>query len=146
MKHDRVALKTLALRLAATMAGASGESVAAIVALGLVMGTFPVYGCPTVLCLLAALIFRLNAPALQLVNQLSSPVQFVLLIPFARVGEQILGPALAGGWWSHVVALAFQAIVGWACVTVPMGVALYLVLAHIYRRGPDFWRRFENLG
>src|ERR1039458_6321047 len=82
------ALKATALRLGALLPGPSAASLTIILAVGLVLGTFPMYGCPTVFCLLAAIALRLNAPALQLVNQLSSPLQLALLIPFARLGER----------------------------------------------------------
>jgi uncharacterized protein (DUF2062 family) len=103
---------------------------------GLVLGTFPVYGCPTVLCLLAALSLRLNAPALQLVNQLFSPVQLALLIPFARLGERILGtPAAASNSiLSRFGELTLQAIAGWLCISVPLGILLYFVVSRTLRR------------
>jgi uncharacterized protein (DUF2062 family) len=130
-------LKAVALRLAASLQGLSGDSIAIILAVGLVLGTFPVYGCPTVFCLLAALAFRLNAPALQLVNQLFSPLQLALLVPFARLGERILGsPATAhGNILSRLSDLTLQAIAGWLCISLPLGVVVYVALC----RAP--WRR-----
>ena len=56
-----------------------------------VLGAFPVYGCPTILCGLAAVALRLNLPALQLVNQMATPVQIALLLPFSRTGSWIFG-------------------------------------------------------
>src|ERR1700674_5443840 len=53
-------------------------------AVGLVLGTFPVYGCPTLLCVLASLVLRVNLPALQVVNQLTLPLQIAMLMPLAR--------------------------------------------------------------
>ena len=129
-------MKAAALRLAAGMHGLSSDSIAMILAVGLVLGTFPVYGCPTVLCLLAALVFRLNAPALQLVNQLSSPLQLALLIPFAGLGARILGPppASSTGILSRFSALTLQAITGWICISVPLGILLYAALCYGLRR------------
>ena len=129
-------MKTIAWRLAASLQGLSDESIAIILAVGLVLGTFPVYGCPTVLCLLAALALRLNAPALQLVNQLSSPLQLALLIPFARLGERILGtPATASNSiLSRFSELTLQAIAGWLCISLPLGVLLYFVVSRTLRR------------
>ena len=118
------------------MQGLSGASIAIILAVGIVLGTFPVYGCPTVLCLLAALLFRLNAPALQLVNQLSSPLQLALLIPFARMGERILGApsAPSNGILSRFGELTLHAIAGWLCTSVPLGILLYFVVSCALRR------------
>jgi len=124
------------MRLAASLQGLPVDSIAIILAVGLVLGTFPVYGCPTVLCLLAALVLRLNAAALQLVNQLSSPLQLALLIPFARLGERVLrSPATAsGGIVSRFLELTVRAIAGWLCISVPLGILLYLVLVYALPR------------
>jgi uncharacterized protein (DUF2062 family) len=129
------------------MQSLSGDSIAIILAVGLGLGTFPVYGCPTVLCLLAALVFRLKAPALQLVNQLSSPLQLALLIPFARMGEKILGsPATSSNSiLSRFSELTLQAIAGWLCISVPLGILLYLVLSYALRqRRPPCFRQLES--
>jgi len=124
------------MRLAASLQSTSGDSIAIILAVGLVLGTFPVYGCPTVFCLLAAVALRLNAPALQLVNQLSSPLQLALLIPFARLGERIIAsPSTA----SHSILSRFSeftihAITGWLCISVPLGILLYFAVSQTLRR------------
>jgi hypothetical protein len=39
-----------------------------------VLGVFPAPGCPTLLCALAALVLRLNPPAIQLVNYFVYPL------------------------------------------------------------------------
>lgn len=140
-------MRAAGLRLAASLQGLSGASIAAIFAVGLVLGTFPVYGCPTVLCLLAALLFRLNAPALQLVNQLSSPLQLTLLIPFARMGERVLGSSAASstGVLTRFGELTRQAIAGWFCLSVPLGILLYAVLSYVLRqRPPAGFRQLES--
>jgi len=56
----------IASKLAAATQGLSADKIALIVALGLVLGAFPVYGCPTILCGLAAIVLRLNLPKPQL--------------------------------------------------------------------------------
>jgi len=108
----------------------SAGSIALIVAAGLVLGTFPVYGCPTVLCLLATLVFRVNAPALHLVNQLVSPLQIVMVIPFARLGGRVLPTSgrVSTSILSQVGELTLHAIAGWFCLALPLGILLYLVL------------------
>ena len=124
------------MRLAASLQSTSGDSIAIILAVGLVLGTFPVYGCPTVFCLLAAIALRLNAPALQLVNQLSSPLQLALLIPFARLGERIIAsPATAShSILSRLSEFTIHAIAGWFCVSVPLGILLYFAVSQTLRR------------
>lgn len=123
-------MRAVALRLTATFEAFPSDTIALILVLGFVLGTFPVFGCPTLLCLAAAIAFRINLPALQMVNQLSSPLQLVLILPLARMGSLIVGAPATWG----VRAVAFQAITGWLCVCVPLGLALYLPLAHALRR------------
>ena len=129
-------MKAVASRLAASVHGLSGDSMAIVLAVGFVLGTFPVYGCPTVLCLLAAVMLRLNAPALQLVNQLSAPLQLALLIPFARLGERILGspPMASNSILTRFSEFAIRAVAGWFCISVPLGILLYLALSYALRR------------
>ncbi len=128
-------MRAAAGRFWASVAGLSPEAVALILSVGLVLGVFPVYGCPTVLCGLAAVVLRLNLPALQLVNQLLTPLQFALLIPFGRLGARIVGGPLA---W-NLVGVARDAVVGWLCFCVPLGVFLYFLLVFTLRRCPQGW-------
>jgi uncharacterized protein (DUF2062 family) len=136
------------LRLAASLQGLSGESVAIILAVGLVLGTFPVYGCPTAFCFLAALALRVNAPALQLVNQLVSPMQVGLLIPFARTGERVFGSPLtaSGSIVSRFSGFTLHAIAGWFCLAIPMGILTYLTLSFALRRELRLHRQNVSVG
>jgi hypothetical protein len=117
----------IASKLAAATQGLSADKIALIVALGLVLGAFPVYGCPTILCGLAAIVLRLNLPALLLVNQMATPVQIVLLVPLARAGSWIFGSRAGFG------GAVWNAVAGWACMSVPMGVLLYFTLGYALR-------------
>ena len=123
-------MKSAACLLGTRLAGLSPEAAASALAVGLVFGVFPVYGCPTLLCAMAAVLFRLNLPAVQMVNQLSSPLQWVLVIPFARAGARILGGH--GGW--NLAGAARDAIAGWFCLSLPLGLILYLLLRFSLRR------------
>jgi uncharacterized protein (DUF2062 family) len=67
--------------------GITPEKIAQSLAFGIVLGVFPVLGSTTILCALAAGVFRLNLPAIQLVNYFVYPLQLALLIPFIRFGE-----------------------------------------------------------
>src|SRR6185312_970638 len=58
--------------------GVTPDKIALSLAFGLGLGIFPVLGVSTVLCTVAAIAFRLNLPAIQLVNYLASPVQLLL--------------------------------------------------------------------
>lgn len=128
--------------------GLSADTIALSVALGLILGIFPVYGFPTIFCAVAAIVLKLNWPALQLVNYLASPLQLAMLVPFARVGERLL-PSRAtnpthtlpdilhadiGLLISTLWTAAAHAIVGWFCVCIPLGILLYLILGYILRQ------------
>ena len=69
--------------------GITPEKIALSIALGITLGVTPVLGSTSILCFLAAVVFRLNVPAIQLVNYFVYPLQFALLIPFIRMGEWI---------------------------------------------------------
>jgi uncharacterized protein (DUF2062 family) len=67
--------------------GVTPEKIALSLALGIVLGIFPVLGATTLLCSLAALLFKLNIPAIHMVNLVVYPLQLAFLLPFYRVGE-----------------------------------------------------------
>jgi uncharacterized protein (DUF2062 family) len=119
------------------------ESIALCVAVGLVLGVCPVYGFPTVFCALAAILLRVNLPAVQLVNYLAFPLQLTLLVPFIRLGGWLFrgdrGSAVIHGSyaWQAVYGLVtsgVHAIVAWFCVCVPAGLLLYVFLVCVLRR------------
>ena len=123
--------------------GMSVEAIALCVALGLVLGVCPVFGCPTMFCSLAAILLRVNLPAIQFVNYLASPLQLTLLVPFIRLGGWLFrgdpGSAAAhrGDIWQAihgVVASGLHAIVAWLCVCAPAGLLLYVSLVCVLRR------------
>jgi uncharacterized protein (DUF2062 family) len=71
--------------------GVTPEKIAFTLALGIALGVFPILGSTTVLCAIAGVLVRLNQPIIQAINYLVYPLQLVLLIPFYRVGEYLLG-------------------------------------------------------
>lgn len=73
--------------------GITPEKIALSLAFGIVLGVFPVLGSTSILCAAAAVIFRLNLPAIQLVNWLIYPLQLFFLLPFIRMGEKLFGAA-----------------------------------------------------
>ena len=139
----RCAVKTAASRLAAALGDHSPESVALIVSLGLVLGTFPIFGFPTLLCAAAALMLRLNVPALQLMNQLSTPLQLVLLAPLTRAGAWIIADHAGGGMAERLGTAALRAAAGWSCICVPLGISAYFAILYCLRRRP--WRCFNGV-
>lgn len=77
--------------LALLRQGVTPRDLAMSVALGTSLGLVPVLGVSTALCALAALLLRLNMPAIQIVNYLLTPLQLVLIIPWLRFGEMLAG-------------------------------------------------------
>jgi uncharacterized protein (DUF2062 family) len=68
----------------------SPDRLALCVAIGVVVGNIPILGISTVLCAAIALAFRLNLPAIQIVQAAMAPTQILLIIPFVRLGEWLL--------------------------------------------------------
>lgn len=129
--------------------GITPEKIALSLAFGFMLGIFPVLGTTSLLCLAAAMVFRLNLPAVQLVNVLVNPLWFALLIPFIRAGERLFGApplamtasqmiALAHADWLHSISVlwltALRAAAAWLLVG-PVGIiVLYLILVPVIRR------------
>ncbi|MGH8505753.1 MAG: DUF2062 domain-containing protein [Stenotrophobium sp.] len=67
--------------------GITPEKIALTIALGAVLGVFPILGSTMLLCGLAAWQFKLNQPIIQVVNYFVYPLQLILLLPFYRLGE-----------------------------------------------------------
>jgi|HubBroStandDraft_3_1064219.scaffolds.fasta_scaffold372755_1 uncharacterized protein (DUF2062 family) len=70
--------------------GIAPDRLALCVAIGVVLGNVPILGISSILCAVIALAFRLNLPAIQIVQAAMAPTQILLIIPFIRLGEWIL--------------------------------------------------------
>ena len=129
--------------------GVTPEKIALSIALGLALGVFPVLGTTTALCALVAFVWRLNLPAIQLVNYFVYPLQIVLILPFFRAGEKLFGaphlplslPQIVAtvhvSFWGasrFLWTTIWHAAVAW-CLVSPLSVALaYAVLVPVLRR------------
>jgi uncharacterized protein (DUF2062 family) len=125
------------------------EKIALSVALGAVLGVFPAVGWSTTLCLIAAMVFRLNLPAIQIANYFVYPAQIALLVPFFRWGEKLFraphfpisAPQIyalfhAGAWLALKLlgTTIWHAIVVWGMMA-PVSIAvLYVILTPVLRR------------
>jgi uncharacterized protein (DUF2062 family) len=143
---DRTLVKPL---LGFLKQGLSPEKLAMCVACGLVLGIFPVIGATTILCTIAAIVFRLNMPAIQLINYFVSPLQLIFFIPFIRLGEFLFGEepiplsvfdiinmirtdvlgAIQSLWWTTM-----HAIVAWLLIVPLAGILLYMIVVPVFRR------------
>ncbi len=120
-------MSAIAGRFLTATAGLKPEKVALLIAVGFVFGTFPVLGTASLLCVAAALALRLNLPALQIVGQIVTPVQYALLLPLARIGARLVR------FHSGIGGAVIHAVAGWFCVCVPIGIALYASLVFLMR-------------
>ena len=129
--------------------GITPEKIALTIALGFVLGTFPILGSTTLLCGIAALVFRLNQPIIQLVNYFTYPLQLALLIPFYRAGETLFGKAhiplsipllfqrFGADAWQFLKdfgIIAVQGIVVWCILAPALVAALYFTMRPLLRR------------
>ena len=129
--------------------GVTPEKIALSLALGAALGVFPALGWTTGLCAIAALVLRLNLPAIQIVNYFMYPAQIALLIPFFRLGEKLfraphlpisvpqMYAMIRVSMWVAIRALwttTWHAIIVWMLIA-PFFVALaYAILAPLLRR------------
>ena len=112
--------------------GIAPQKVALTLALGVVLGTFPILGSTMLLCGLAAILFKLNQPIIQLVNYFAYPVQIALLIPFYRAGETLFGkthiPLSIPLLFHQFSANAWQFLKDFSLVAV-QGIVVWLLIA-----------------
>ncbi len=131
--------------------GITPEKIALTIALGCFIGVIPMLGTTTILCTLAALAFRLNIPAIQMVNGIVYPLQLILLIPFYRMGAWIFGADVSAISLSGVKALiqagvlnairtlwdvTMHALVAWLLAGAVSAVVIYAAALPLTRRIP----------
>ncbi len=136
--------------------GISPRRLALTLSVGFVLGCIPVVGIPTGLCLLVALAFRLNQPAIQAANYAAMPFQVALIVPLVRLGGK-LTPNLphsridlsafahspfqmmthsSNQILEQLGILAGQALLAWLLLAVPVAAVLTLMLTGVLRRVP----------
>jgi len=102
-----------------------------------------------VVCLVAGRLFRLNHLVMQTVNYLAYPLQFLLLVPFVRLGETVVGaealplsPSLLieefqRSFWGFVAKFGMayvHGLLGWVLVVPVTCFGLYFLLTRLFRR------------
>lgn len=125
------------------LGGFSPEKLAFAMAVGFTLGCFPVLGPSTLICLLAAWIFRLNVPAIQLGNYISTPLQLALLIPAYEFGGLIFGTSKGVPDFSAIFMMirteplkglteignsVWQAVIVWALYSPVLFIVVYFLL------------------
>ena len=74
--------------------GITVERVSWTIALGVVLGVFPIMGSTTLVCFAAGWLLRLNQPLLHVFKTLVYPLHLALILPFIRLGERLHGVPL----------------------------------------------------
>ena len=141
--------KILAPLLHLLRQGVAPDRLALCVAIGIVVGNIPVLGVSSLLCAALALAFRLNLPAIQIVQAAMAPTQILLIIPFVRLGEWLLraprqplsieaGLALIARGAGHAVVALWDAIVhagfAWMLIAPFATFFLYKFLTPVFGR------------
>jgi uncharacterized protein (DUF2062 family) len=129
--------------------GVSPRRLALTLALGFAIGCIPVIGIPTLVCAGLALALRLNLPAIQAANYAVMPLQFLLIVPFVRLGGWLCtsGQAQAARATAFAHAspltliqgfgsLAAQALLAWLILAVPTVILLTVAITPLLRRLP----------
>ena len=143
--------------LAQLTQGVTPDKIAATLAVGTACSLLPFLGLTSLLNLGVGLLFRMNQPILQTLNQLLGPVQLALILFYIRLGEAIWdapGGAFTLGEMLRVFREAsfgdFLGRFGWAGVhafsawllTAPLlAAAIYFPLRTVIRGAATRWRR-----
>ena len=129
--------------------GMTPKELALTIALGFTLGLTPVLGSTTILCTLAALLLRLNLPAIQLINGLTYPLQLALFIPFLRAGAWVfrtsdpsltltqIAALIRANVWHAIAALwvvTMHALLVWLLFGCVATGVLYLILVPILEK------------
>jgi sorbitol-specific phosphotransferase system component IIC len=154
LKNRDLALERLRLCL---VQGISPRRLALTLSVGFVLGCIPLIGIPTGLCVLVALAFRLNQPAMQAANYAAMPFQIALVVPLMRLGSKLTPNLAQPGFdmsalmrspmqlvthssstqlMTQLGILAGQAMLGWVLLAVPVAVLLTVMLTGVLRRVP----------
>ena len=127
--------------------GMSPRRMALTLALGFAIGCIPVVGVPTIVCAALAVAFRLNLPAIQAANYAVMPIQLLLIVPFARLGNclfatghreaagvllQLPPPVLI----ERLGGIAVHALLAWLLVAGPAVALMTLLLTLLLRQIP----------
>jgi uncharacterized protein (DUF2062 family) len=122
--------------------GVTPQKIAGTLALGLVLGVFPLLGSTTMLCGMVAAILGLNLAVIQLANWIAYPLQLLALVPLIRLGELLFHAgrlpftleqmlAMSHNSLTHAIATlwlaALQAIVAWLLLSPLAFLAAYTI-------------------
>lgn len=132
--------------------GLSPEKIALCLALGVAISTVPIsFGLGTALCTAAAVMFRLNLPAIQAANWAAAPLQVLLFIPYMRAGEFLtrakplplsiaqISAMFRADFWGSLARLwgsILRATLGWGVIAPLAVLVMYAILVPVLRLIP----------
>lgn len=137
--------------------GVTPEKISLSIALGGTFGVFPVIGSTSILCGIMGVSLRLNMIAIQVVNYSVYPLQLLLLVPFVRLGEYMLGSdpfpisptailemlrlglmeTIRYFWYATM-----HGILGWSIISIPVAIIIYFMFLPILRKTAE---QYHNL-
>jgi uncharacterized protein (DUF2062 family) len=128
--------------------GISPDRLALTLALGFAIGCLPLVGVTTAVCLLVAIVLRLNVPAIQAANYVAMPLQLALVLPFMKLGSRLFAsaqqPTFSKALFQGSLLFALktsgkvagQAIGAWVVIAIPAVALMTITFAAILRRVP----------
>jgi uncharacterized protein (DUF2062 family) len=135
--------------LAQLRQGITPQKIALTIAMGTVLGIFPILGSTMLLCFLAGLLLKLNQPIIQAVNYLVYPLQFAGIYFFIRIGEWLTRtpplpfsiPGLVEQFraaplhfFREFGMTALRGVLAWTLIAPPAAAVLYFVCLPALRR------------
>lgn len=131
--------------------GISSRRLALTLAIGFAIGCIPMAGLPTAVCILLAIILRLNLGVLQAANYLVMPLQWMLMAPFLRMGQWLFHGASSSApelkistltqhspqeIMALLSGLAGHALAAWLLIAIPAVLLMTEALTRLLRRFP----------
>ena len=139
--------------------GMSPRKVSLCIALGVSLGIFPVLGMTTLLCTIAAVVLRLNMPAIQMINFIVYPLQLILMAPFHGIGSWLfdhpgwhlskgsLIDLLRNDFWGSMANLwdlTLYAILTWLVISPLVIGVLYSILMPVVHSLARSYLKFQS--
>ncbi len=129
--------------------GVSPERVALASVLGLVSATWPQIGTNPIMALLVSWAFRCNKAVTSGISLVFTPLQYVMMIPFLRIGEAMLGLEPFKTSVPEIITIVvtdpigsfgilgmplLHAILGWSSTWLIVGPILFVPMKWLMRR------------
>ena len=127
--------------------GLAPRELAMSIVMGSLIGVLPLFGISTAIIAFLAVTLRLNLPLAVFMTYAVSPIHLLLIIPFIRIGEYVMGvqhslitlvaiqEAFSSNFLQAIRDLIFQigcGLVGWIIAGIPFAYFMYLGLRLIF--------------